>query len=133
MKIKYNQKGFAHSLFVLLIVVVAVGAIGFFTYKNIQNNKSEEKSSTIGQTSNVKNDSTIELQNLGIVSMDSVLVTNDVLREYDSMGLKGFYPFGDKLGGKTDSRLNPNFEFSSLKTSSTNKPGIPCKGSMIKK
>mgnify|MGYP000897664163 FL=1 len=115
MKIKYNQKGFAHSLFVLLIVVVAVGAIGFFTYKNIQNNKSEEKSSTIGQTSNVKNDSTIELQNLGIVSMDSVLVTNDVLREYDSMGLKGFYPFGDKLGGKTDSRLNPNFEFSSLK------------------
>lgn len=34
------------------------------------------------------------------------------------MGLKGFYVFGEKLGGKTDTRLNPNFEYASLKSGS---------------
>lgn len=115
MKIKDSQLGFAHSLLVLLLVVVAVGAIGFFAFRNIQDRQSAEKNDTGVQTSQVKDESTIKLQNFGIASMDSVLVTNDALREYDSMGLKGFYPFGDKLGGKTDTRLNPNFEFSSLK------------------
>ncbi len=103
-------------LLVLVLVSAVVGGAGFFTYKNIQNKEAEELNSNVERSPQTKSDdSDIQRQNLGLVSMDSVLVTNDALREYDSMGLKGFYPFGDKLGGKTDTRLNPNFEFSSLK------------------
>lgn len=103
-------------ILVLVLVVVVVGGAGFFTYKNIQNKEEENLNSNVESTPQTSSeDSDIQLKNLGIASMDGVLVTNDALREYDSMGLKGFYPFGDKLGGKKDIRLNPNFEFSSLK------------------
>lgn len=102
---------------VLVLVVAVVGGAGFFAYKNIQDKQDADLDSGVGQSSQTKSDdSDIQLQNLGIASLDSVLVTTDALLEYDSMGLKGFYPFGDKLGGKLDIRLNPNFEFSSLKS-----------------
>jgi murein DD-endopeptidase MepM/ murein hydrolase activator NlpD len=114
MKIINNQHGFAHAILVLVIVVVAVGGMGFVAYKNIASK--EDTSTSAVKSKSASNESDLALENVGLASMDSVFVTNDALREYDSMGLKGFYPFGDKLGGKTDTRLNPNFEFSSLKT-----------------
>lgn len=115
MKAKLNQNGLAHIGIIILIVIVlaVVGAVGFRVFQQKTSQDPTSNTSPSGQA--VKDEATIELQNFGLVSMDSVLVTNDALREYDSMGLKGFYPFGDKLGGKDDTRLNPNFEFSSLK------------------
>jgi hypothetical protein len=115
MKVKLNQHGLAHIGLVILIVVViaVVGAVGFRVFQQKANEGTSNKTSQSEQAG--QDESAIELQNFGLVSMDSVLVTTDALSEYDSMGLKGFYPFGDKLGGKDDTRLNPNFEFSSLK------------------
>lgn len=115
MKTRLNQSGLAHIGLILLIVAViaVIVAVGFRVLREKTNEEPRDDSSQSRQAN--PDESNIQLQNFGLTSMDSVLVTNDALREYDSMGLKGFYPFGDKLGGKDDTRLNPNFEFSSLK------------------
>ena len=52
------------------------------------------------------------IYNFGLLSLDDSTVISDALRDFDSQGLKGFYVFGDKLPGE---RLNPNFEFASVK------------------
>jgi hypothetical protein len=59
-------------------------------------------------------DDSFELKNLG-TDMSNLIVDNNVLREYKSNGIKGFYTFGEKLPGKDI--LNPNFEFASLRSS----------------
>lgn len=107
MKRTSGQSGFAHLGLLLLIFAVSA-VIGFVGFKVIKQNQGKPVSTNLA-------DDKLELQNVGLANMESVLVTEDALREYDSMGLKGFYPFGDKLGGKTDTRINPNFEFASLK------------------
>lgn len=115
MKVRLNEQGLAHIGLILLVVAVVavVGAVGF---RVLQQRNDKASSNSGGQSAQTNRDEpTLELQNFGLASLDSVLVTNDALREYESRGLKGFYPFGDKLGGKDDTRLNPNFEFSSLK------------------
>jgi hypothetical protein len=105
---KLDQTG--SHLLVVIIAVVVIGIIGFAGYK--VSSKSED---TVTPSSSVSSSSDeLVLQNLG-VDLDNVLITRDALREYSTHGLKGFYPFGDKLGGTDDTRLNPNFEFSSLK------------------
>jgi len=59
-------------------------------------------------------DDSLELKNLG-TDMSNLIVDNNVLREYKTNGIKGFYTFGEKLPGKDI--LNPNFEFASLRSS----------------
>ncbi len=113
---KHNEYGFGHIIAIVLIVtIVAVGLIGWrvtqkdkksVTQTNISTASATEKSSA----STAESD--ISLQNLG-VNLSDVLITKDATREFTSQGLKGFYVFGDKLSGN---RLNPNFEFSSLKS-----------------
>lgn len=58
-------------------------------------------------------DDSLELKNLG-TDMSNLIVDNNVLREYKTNGIKGFYTFGEKLPGKDI--LNPNFEFASLRS-----------------
>lgn len=118
-KLNSDQSGFGHVLLVLVVLLVCI--IGFVGYKTF--NKAGGGSNT-NRSSNTttKTGSTVEaqpsLQNLGLASFDSVDFTENAVREYSSMGLKGFYGFGEKLGGKTDTRLNPNFEYASLKKGS---------------
>lgn len=118
MKANLNRYGIAHIGLILLIVAVitVVGVVGFRVFQQGTSSEPNDDSNQSGQA--IEGESMIELQNFGLASMDSVLVTSSALSEYDSMGLKGFYPFGDKLGGKEDTRLNPTFEFSSLKEGS---------------
>jgi hypothetical protein len=105
---KHNQFGFGHVGVVAIVLAICVlGFIGFrvFTAENTNTPNRTEQLVT-------KNDDLV-LKNFGLSSLDSVLVSNDALREYANMGLKGFYAFGDKLGNT--GRINPNFEFASLK------------------
>lgn len=116
MNIQRNQAGIAHigMILVIVVVLIAVALVGLRVIQQ-SSNTDETNRTDDPSTSDAQSEATPKLQNVGLASMDSVLVTPDALREYDTMGLKGFYPFGDKLGGKTDTRLNPNFEFASLK------------------
>ncbi len=75
---------------------------------NVSVSKESSSSST-----NTKEDD-IVLSNLG-TDMSNLIVDNNVLREYKSNGIKGFYTFGEKLPGKNI--LNPNFEYASLRSS----------------
>jgi hypothetical protein len=96
----------------IIAIIVAVGVLvllGFVFFNSLNKNDSDSATS---QTTQKKSDD-IALMNLGLESLDSVLVTNDALREHESMGLKGFYAFGEELGNT--GRKNPTFEFSSLK------------------
>lgn len=112
---KHNKDG--HIGIVILAVVAATAVIGLIVYA-LQKPTSKETSNsekTLPNSSSAPAEPQIVLQNIGIDTLDNVLVTSNALREYSSKGLKGFYAFGDKLGGKEDVRINPNFEFSSLK------------------
>lgn len=75
---------------------------------------SQSSSSLSTSTLTSINEDTIELNNLG-TDLSNLIVDNNVLREYKSNGIKGFYTFGEKLPGKNI--LNPNFEFASLRSS----------------
>lgn len=106
-----NQKGFSHLLIVLVIVVLAV--VGLAAYLVVKSNNSNGQSPVSTKpTQEETTETDIVLKNIGLESLDSVVVDNSVLGEFDSKGLKGFYFFGDTLEG---GRINPNFEFSSLK------------------
>jgi len=100
-----RNDGFAHiGLLVIGLIVIAV--IGFAAMRvSSKDEKSDSASSSDPEE-------TLVIENFGLKSLDSVDVTNNALREYESKGLKGFYPFGDKLD---DTRINPTFEFASLK------------------
>ena len=104
-----NQQGFSHILVLIFVVVlVAVGLVGW----RVMGSKDKASNDAVSQQQSSSEESDIELQNLGLASLDSVLISSDATREYKSNGLKGFYVFGDKL---SEGRINPNFEFASLK------------------
>lgn len=103
---KHNQYGF--GLVGIIVIILAVGVLGFIGFRVF----TAQKTDTSDQAQQSVSDN-LFLKNFGLKSLDSVLVSNDALREYSSQGLKGFYVFGDKLGNT--GRTNPNFEFSSLK------------------
>lgn len=112
---KRDNYGFSALVVVFLIVVLAI--VGFVGYKVLSNkdggneqSKASESSTASSQKDTEEPD--IALQNVGLQSLDSVLVSQDAVRDFKSQGLKGFYVFGDKLSG---GRTNPNFEFASLK------------------
>jgi len=102
-----RNEGFAH-IGLVLIGLVVVAAIGFAAMRVL----SKEGESNSSSTSGSDTEETLVIKNFGLKSLSSVDVTTNALREYSSMGLKGFYPFGDKLD---QTRINPNFEFASMK------------------
>lgn len=107
-----QETGSMHLALLLGVVVLAV--IGIVGWRVMS---AEDKQPTAQQTTGKSEESTapeadIVLQNFGLASLASVDVTTQALREYESKGLKGFYAFGESLSG---GRINPNFEFASLK------------------
>lgn len=111
---KLNNNGFAHLAILLVIIsAVVIGLVGW-RIMSAQQNKNTNTNTT-SNNQQASNEPELRLSNLGMASMDNVLIDQNAVREYQSRGLKGFYVFGDKLGGKEDLRLNPNFEFASVK------------------
>lgn len=116
------------SLGILSIaILIAVGILIFIkpsvsvdsNNSNSENTdlSSKDFSSSSSQSSNSeveKTEDSLELKNLG-TDLSNLIVDNNVLREYKTNGIKGFYTFGEKLPGKNV--LNPNFEFASLRSS----------------
>ncbi len=116
---KHNQLGF--GIVPVLIIFVVLAVVGFAAIRVLGSNGSEfgenDSSKTTQDNTRVPSDSAIdgdvlELQNLGLESLEDNVVTQDALREYATNGLKGFYVFGDMLSG---GRLNPNLEFASVR------------------
>lgn len=116
-----NKQGIAHP-FLLLIVVVVLSSVVFVGLR-VRNQAESQKSknnniNTTSQaqpTQSTSESSNLELKNLGIDISKDIDFNKQATAEFASLGMKGFYTFGDKLGGKTEARLNPNFEFSSVK------------------
>lgn len=109
MRIK-SQSGFSHFLIPLAVVVLAV--IGFAAYR-VSNNSESDSTTREAELQLVDElEADVDLQNIGIDSIDNIDINSYAVREFDTQGLKGFYVFGDSLSG---GRLNPTFEFSSLK------------------
>ncbi|MEK7625931.1 MAG: M23 family metallopeptidase [Patescibacteria group bacterium] len=118
MSMRSNDKGFSHIL--ILIVLVVLATVGFAVYRIASSDKKNNPESTQQSAKSGSQDSSgaekdLKLQNIGIDNIDNIDITTNAVREYGDKGLKGFYVFGDKLGGKDDVRKNPNFEYSSLK------------------
>lgn len=116
MKKNFSEAGMAHVL--LLVLVVVIAAVGVVGYSVAKQQKEEKPKAPVANTNNTpaaKDNSDLTLQNVGLQSFDNILYTKNAVREYVSNGLKGFYVFGDKLSG---GRVNPNFEFSSIKPGS---------------
>lgn len=106
------------SALMIVVAVVALILIAGLAYWALSGNKEDSASSTgtspsTSSSSGASENDDLELQNLGIESISANQVEENALREYDSIGLKGFYVFGDELPG---GRQNPNFEFASIKS-----------------
>jgi len=114
---RINQAGLGHLVLILGIVIVIV--IGFAGWKVISkpaaDNDDKAKSSQPKQQGTSEKEADISLQNLGLLSFDSIDITTQATREFSTKNLKGFYIFGDKLSG---GRTNPNFEYASVKAGS---------------
>lgn len=106
-KLQGSQEGLAHIL--LAIIVIVVGVIALVGWRVLS---AKDDSKTVTQTATSVSEDDISLQNLGLASLDDVDITENAVREYADKGLKGFYVFADSLSG---GRLNPNFEYASLK------------------
>lgn len=121
---KHKQYGFSVVLVILMVAVI--GFVGFAGYKvltdkgsetNMENDGSQQQNSQNAaqtqkqSTSSQKDETEPKFQNVGI-GFDDILYDQNALREFKDKGLKGFYVFGDSLPG---GRVNPNFEFSSVK------------------
>ncbi|HMS49908.1 MAG TPA: M23 family metallopeptidase [Candidatus Saccharibacteria bacterium] len=116
MKKNFSEAGMAHVLLVVLVVVIAaIGAVGYRVITKKEADKPKPPTSNTNNTPGTKESADLALQNIGLQSFDDILYTKNAVREYASNGLKGFYVFGDKLSG---GRVNPNFEFSSIKPGS---------------
>lgn len=106
----------------LVIVLVIVG--GIVAYVVVAKDKAEVNTTaqpTAQTQSKSTSPDTLALKNFGLAKIGpydksagasgDIAVTQDALRDL-SRGLKGFYVFGEPLEG---GRLNPNFEFASVK------------------
>lgn len=115
------MKNFIIGLIVLIVVII--GIVLFIVLRGNATDSDTPAATTNSPQSIQKTATadTLTLKNLGLAKLapydkpsstsGDVAVTNDALREL-SRGLKGFYIFGEPLEGN---RLNPNFEFSSVK------------------
>lgn len=107
----HKQYGF--GLIWIIVLVTVLSAVGFAGYLVTRKDNGSDKTQNIAEQSTTQDqEKDIELQNLGLTGFDQLDYTKYATSEYESKGLKGFYVFGDKLEGN---RLNPNFEFSSVK------------------
>jgi preprotein translocase subunit SecF len=116
MNMKTNQNGFSAVAALLVVVVIAlVGLAGWrvSTKSDGIDSKQQQQTASSNNSSASSKEPDLELQNIGLQSIEDVEVTTQAVREYRSNGLKGFYVFGDKLSGN---RLNPNFEYASLRS-----------------
>ncbi|MFN8015127.1 MAG: M23 family metallopeptidase [Acidimicrobiia bacterium] len=109
---------FKNSLIVIVVITITsallLSSCGNDDNKNSSNGRNQEmrdKGNRDNTNTGNKDDSALDLQNIGIDVEKDVLITKDALREYQA-GHKGFYFFGDMLPGN---RTNPNFEFASVK------------------
>ena len=117
---KKHKQGFSHLL--ILVAIVVLGIVGFAGWRVMtRDDNADTESKASEQASNsaenesksgVTDEEQLNLKNLGIETFDDMIVSTDALREYDTMGLKGLYVFGDALSGN---RLNPNIEYASMK------------------
>lgn len=111
-----NQNGSGHVAILLTVVLVlAVGIVGWRVMSSSDKTKPNANQSNSQQAQPSAAEPDIALQNIGLQNIDDLEVTNNAMREYKSQGLKGFYVFGDKLSGN---RLNPNFEYASMRSGS---------------
>jgi hypothetical protein len=111
-----TQTGSLHLALILGVVVVAVtGLVGWrvMSAEDEKSTNSTSQQSASNANQNAAEESDIVLQNFGLTTLDSVDINPYAVREFNSQGLKGFYAFGEPLSG---GRLNPTFEFASLKS-----------------
>jgi hypothetical protein len=107
-----NQSGIAHLALIFMVLLV-VAVVGFAGYTVTHKSKTITSTQTpVTQDKEGDKEGDLVLQNIGLQSLNNVLISQNAVREFNSKGLKGFYVFGDKLSG---GRINPNFEFASLK------------------
>lgn len=111
-----NTKGFGLvALFALLVVIGIITAAFLAVTKNKDTSKTAETPSTSNSAQKQQVSSKqFSIFNLGITSLSQNQVSAQALRDYSASEHKGFYIFGEKLPG-TPVRLNPNFEFASMK------------------
>lgn len=108
---KHNQKGSIHLMLVLALIILAVVGVGIWRILNGNSDNNTSSSTQISLEENVVEEAAPKLKNIGLASLSDIEINPFALSEF-SRGLKGFYVFGDPLEG---GRLNPNFEFSSVK------------------
>jgi len=111
----YKRKQNGNTIGLVLILIVIVGLIVFALMRVLQKDSVDSESATKSNDSVTQGQEPadeLSLKNLGLATLGSIDVTSNALREYDSRGLKGLYIFGEGLEG---GRINPNFEFASLK------------------
>lgn len=117
-----NQQGIGHVIIIVSIVVIGlIGLVGWrvmskqtSSSKNAPTNSNQQTADTASSEQTPTEPDNLVLFNVG-VELANIDYSPNAVREFASRGMKGFYNFGEKLGGKEDTRLNPNFEFSSLK------------------
>lgn len=108
---KQQQYGFGLIIIILGVVIASIAI--FVAFKNINSkNEVSNPDPESASTEQTPQEEKFTIYNFGLLSLEDNTVTGDALRDFESQGLKGFYVFGDKLPGN---RLNPNFEFASVK------------------
>lgn len=122
-KHKQHSQGFSVLIIIVLLAVVTVVGFAGYSVMSKKGDKQDSQQMSSGQNQqnqqgendqqvNRADETTIELQNIGLATFDDIDYDPYAVRDFDSQGMKGFYVFGDPLPG---GRTNPNFEFSSVK------------------
>ncbi len=113
-----HQSGFTLTLVCIAIVLIgAVGAAGYMTLKNkdsstVENTEPTTETTSQSDTKQTPAEEPIKLYNIGLESIDDIVIDQYATRDFMTSSMKGFYIFGDSLPGN---RLNPNFEYSSVR------------------
>ncbi len=117
----------SHSKVILTgaaVVLIGIATVAFMTRGNDRDNGENRENTTQNTTQNNgssnsdskkvdTNEPAIVLKNVGVASVNSSTVySRFAVQDYSKSSMKGLYVFGDNLPGN---RINPNFEFSSVK------------------
>lgn len=110
-----KQSGFSVIWIIVVIVVLAVIGSGYLVLSKDSKETNQQASQQPASNTSTQTKDELVLRNVGLENFDSMEISSNALREYDSKGIKGFYVFGETLpsNGQTV-RKNPNLEFSSL-------------------
>lgn len=111
----------------IVVVLVGIATVAFMTRGNDRDSNDEiaaqeqqrmsDNSSgnngTVKKVTKDPNEPAIVLKNIGVTSVNaSTVYSRFAVQDYAKNSMKGLYVFGDMLPGN---RINPNFEFSSVK------------------